>query len=173
MISSGFVSSLFLEHLLPTAVLLAGAADDLRSKKIHNKLIVFLLPFVLLFVFLLGGLAGLMRGGLSFFFAVGLGAPLALARLMGGGDMKLLALFALTVPYTALFSSFFYALPWALVLGLAKMAFDKELNSFFLNMFFLIRFRKPDQKALHMIPFSLPLLFGWLSWLALNRGALF
>ena len=163
----------FMEAVLSGAVLAIGAVDDLRSKKIHNKLILFLLPFVLLFVFLLGGSAALMRGGLSFFFALALGAPLVLGRLMGGGDLKLLALFALTVPWTALCYSFLYALPWALVLGFVKMALDRELKPFLHNLLFLFRFQKPDQKNLHMIPFSLPLLFGWLSWLSLSKGGLF
>ncbi len=154
---------------MPGAVLLIGAADDLRSKKIHNKLILALLPAVLLLVFLTGGLSALMRGGLSFLFALALGAPLALSRLIGGGDMKLLALFALTVHWKALCLSFLLALPWSLLLGLVKMALDRQLKPFFLNMLSLIMLQKPEQTSLHKIPFSIPLFFGWLSWGVLNR----
>ena len=157
------------EALLPGAVLIIGAADDLRSKKIHNKLILALLPAVLLLVFLTGGLSALMRGGLSFLFALVIGAPLALGRLTGGGDMKLLALFALTVHWKALCLSFLLALPWALLLGLVKMAMEGKLKRFFLNMLSLVMLQKPEHKSLHKIPFSVPLFFGWLSFSALSR----
>ena len=153
---------------LPGLILLIASIDDLRSRKIHNKLILFLLPFVLVAVVLLKGMEGLFAGAASALLAVIVGVPLTLARVIGGGDLKLLVLLALTVNWLVLIDIFVYSLPWALLLGLFKIALDRKIKDFFFNLFFLFRYRKIQGLKLHSIPFSFTLFMGWLSFLTLK-----
>ena len=175
---------------LPGLVLLVPVIDDLRSRKIHNKLILFLLPFVLLAVFFLKGLtglkeagfsvqilslpflqlgfAGLLAGGFSALLALLVGIPLALGRVIGGGDLKLLVLVAFTLSWTDLLWIFIYSLPWALLLGLVKITLDKKLKDFLFNVFFLFRHRTNKGLEFHSIPFSFALFMAWLSFLTVQ-----
>ena len=175
---------------LPGLVLLLPVIDDLHSRKIHNRLILFLLPFVLLAVFFLKGFtglkeaggsaqtlslpflqlgfAGLLTGGFSALLAVLVGIPLAVGRVIGGGDLKLLVLVAFTLSWTDLFWIFVYSLPWALFLGLVKIALEKKLRDFLLNMLFLFRYRTTKGLEFHSIPFSFALFMAWLSFLTVQ-----
>ena len=157
-----------LTTLLSGLILLVAVIDDLRSRKIHNKLILFLLPFVLLFVVLLKGFGGLLAGGFSAFIALLFGIPMTLGRIVGGGDLKLLVLFALTVSWSDFFKVVIYSFPWALLLGIFKIILDGKIKEFFFNMVFLFRYRKTQGITLHSIPFSLALFMGWLSFLTLK-----
>ena len=165
-------------------ILLIAGIDDLRSRKIHNKLILFLLPVVLLAVFLLKGFQagdagfssflahgfqGLKTGGFSALLALLVCIPLALARVIGGGDLKLLVLFAFTVHWSDFFRILIYSLPWALLLGLFKIILDKKLKSFVFNLFFLVRHCSAQGLQFHSIPFSIALFMAWLSFLTMQK----
>ena len=167
-------------------ILLIASIDDLRSRKIHNKLILFLLPFVLLAVFLfrgfqadsagfssflIHGFQGLKTGGFSALLAVLVGIPLALSRVIGGGDLKLLVLFAFTVHWSDFFRIAIYSLPWALLLGLFKIILDKKFKDFAFNLFFLVWHRSTKGLQFHSIPFSVALFMAWLSFLTLQKLA--
>ena len=162
-----FHSPLF-EFLLPTGLLLIAVVDDLRSQKIHNKLILFLLPIALIAVFLLKGFSGLKVALISALLSLVISVPLNLGRLIGGGDLKILVLFSLTVDWMIFSYSFFYALPWALLLGIFKVVFDKKLKDFLSNLLLIFQFKKIKSEQLHTIPFSVALLLGWLSYCSLN-----
>ena len=78
----------WLEFLAPLFLLLTASIDDLRSRKIHNYLLMGVAPFVLLAVFLAKGFVGLKLG---FFLALAvfiMGIPIYLLRFIGGGDLK-------------------------------------------------------------------------------------
>lgn len=160
------------EFLLTTLILAVGVGDDLRSRKIHNKLILILLFFALAGTFILKGVPGVLAGGLAALLALVMGILLYFAKIIGGGDLKLLFVFALTVTWMEAGTSLIYALPWALLLGVFKIALDKKLKVFFSNLLLLTKFQKPDISHLHTIPFSLALLFGWLTCASLKRGGL-
>ena len=59
-------------------ILLIASIDDLRSRKIHNQLILFLFPFVLIAVAFFKGFEDLLAGGFSAGLALLVGIPLAL-----------------------------------------------------------------------------------------------
>ena len=54
------ISAPWAEFLLTTLILAVGVGDDLRSRKIHNKLILILLPAALAGTILLKGFSGLL-----------------------------------------------------------------------------------------------------------------
>lgn len=158
------------EFLLILSLLSIASIDDIRSKKIHNKLLLFLTPFVLISVFLLKGFVGLKVGLLLASLVIFCGIPLQMIRFIGGGDLKLLVVFAVTVPWLGFIYSLAYALIWATFLGLFKIILDKQIKSFLLNIFFLFKFKKMEKNNLHTIPFSICLLLGWLSQYSLTGG---
>ena len=136
--SSSMFFGLDFKIFLPGILLLIASVDDFRSRKIHNKLILLLLPFVLLAVVLLKGFDGLLVGGFSALLALVVGIPLALARVIGGGDLKLLVLVAFTVRWPILLEIFVYSFPWAFLLGLFKIILDKQVKEFFFQFDFFI-----------------------------------
>ncbi|MCY4512161.1 MAG: prepilin peptidase [Bdellovibrionales bacterium] len=166
------ISAPWAEFLLTTLILAVGVGDDLRSRKIHNKLILFLLPVALIGTILLKGFSGILTSGLSALLACIMGVPLYLTKIVGGGDLKLLVVFAFTASWMDAGLSLLYALPWALLLGVFKIVLDKKFRDFIANLIFLTKFQKPELSTLHTIPFSLALLFGWLTCVSLKRGGL-
>ena len=168
-----FTSPLFFEFLLVSTLLIIASVDDLRSRKIHNKLLLFLLPFVLIAAFFIGGVKALVAG---FFLAVLVllcGIPLNLVKFIGGGDLKLLVVLSFTMHWSAFVYTLCYALVWASLLGLFKVILDKQLKHFILNLFIIVKFRSIEKSSLHTIPFSLCLLFGWLSYFTWRHGIVF
>ena len=157
-----------LSYLLPGFILLLACIDDLRSRKIHNKLILFMLALTLPAVFLLNGWDGLREGGLSALLALLFAVPLTLARVIGGGDLKLFILIAFTLHFRDLFWIAIYSLPWALLLGLIKIALDKKLKDFLWNILFLFKNRSPKGLDFHSIPYSIALFMAWLSLLTVK-----
>lgn len=155
--------------LLVGLILLIAGIDDLWSRKIHNKLILLMIPFVIAFVFFLEGRNAVFSGALSTSIALLLGIPLTLGRVMGGGDLKLLAVMAFPLSWPEFLKIFIYSLPWALLLGLIKIILDGKLKEFFFNMFFLFKYRNPKNLEFHSIPYSIALFMAWLSFLSLQN----
>ena len=166
------ISAPWAEFLLTTLILVVGVGDDLRSRKIHNKLILILLPVAFIGTILLKGFSGLLTSGLSSLLAFIMSVPLYITKIIGGGDLKLLVVFAFTTSWMDTGLSLLYSLPWALLLGVFKIILDKKFRVFISNLIFLAKFQKPDLSTLHTIPFSLALLFGWLTCVSLKRGGL-
>ena len=159
---------LFSETFLTGIVLLAGLIDDLRSRKIHNKLIIALTAVILTFILITKGFYGLLAALPGFAAALVICLPLNLMKVIGGGDLKLFMAAGLTMSAYETALVFLYAMPWALLLGLGKMAFDKSFKTFGENLMSIALLQKPDPKKLHAIPFSASLFFGWLSLLTLK-----
>ena len=168
------MSSFSFLQLLSIAILLAGVATDFMTRKIPNKLILFLFPFVLLASVFFQGFQGFLFQGLpAFLLAFSLGFVLAFFRIIGGGDFKLFSLLALTMSAPSVLWTLFLSLPWGLLFGFFKILLDRKLPQFFMNIYLLVRFKKPEEVSLNSIPFSLALFLGYLSWLSLSyKGAL-
>ena len=164
------ISAPWAEFILTTLILSVGVGDDLRSRKIHNKLILILLSVAGVGVLLLKGVSGALAGMLSALLAGVLGTPLYISKIIGGGDLKLLVVFSFTVTWMEAGMSLIYSLPWALLLGVFKIALDKKFRVFLANLLLMAKLQKPDFSTLHTIPFSLGLLFGWLTCVSLKRG---
>ena len=158
---------------LPGLILLIACIDDLRSRKIHNKLILILLPFVLLAVTLTGGITALKAGLLSALIAFIIGVPLTLSRAIGGGDLKLLFVFALALSWSDFLTIFIYSFFWALILGLVKVVLDKKWKDFVMNLFFVLWSRTGKGLQFHTMPFSIALFVAWLSFLSLKGFSFF
>ena len=144
-------------------ILLAGVVDDLRSKKIHNWLILVLLTVTTFSVLLLQGVQGIFPALGKLFIALGITVPLVLMKVIGGGDMKLYAVLALVLSPRSLMVSLFCAFCWGAVLGLIKVILDKKTGLMYANFLSLFKLKRPQADTLHAFPFSVSLFLGWLS----------
>ena len=171
-----------LDLLFPAGILLAGVIDDLRSRKIHNQLILILAAIALLFVFgklvwnfepkptsqtfyflsqlyLLGILPILGKSILALCLSV----PLVFLRVMGGGDMKLYLVLSFVSSPRLMFFSLLFGLAWGGVLGLVKVCLDKKIFQVLKNICLIVQFKTPHSDKLSAFPFSVSLLIGWLT----------
>ena len=155
--------------LVPSAILLAGTIDDLRSQKIHNKLILAMLPIVLISQFVGFGASGLGYGALAFGVALGISIPMVLAGVLGGGDMKLFAVFAIATNIAATVYVGIYSLFWGALFGVMRAILMGQGLVLFYNMVGLVKREKPAEAHLTKIPYSVALLFGWMTYLSLRQ----
>ena len=154
---------LFFNYVLPALILISAMVDDLRSKKIHNVLILILLAITVLSVLIFQGFSGLLPSFLRLLMALAIAVPLVLLKVIGGGDMKLYGVLALVLPPRILFLSLVCAFFWGAILGIIKVVLDKKVGLIYMNLLSLLKFKKPSSDTLHNFPFSISLFLGWLS----------
>ena len=152
---------MFFDYILPAGILLAAVVDDLRSRKIHNVLILILLAVAVLSVLFFQ--KGFFFAVAKLFMALGISVPLVLLKVIGGGDMKLYAVLGLVLPPRLLFISLICAFFWGAALGLIKVILDGKTGILYMNFLSLLKFKKPSSDMLHSFPFSISLFLGWLS----------
>lgn len=155
--------------LIPTIVLLAGVIDDLRSRKVHNYLVLTLAALAFTTTFIFGGLPGVKEGLLAFLTALAIGIPLTLARVVGAGDMKLLAAFALATNWSAVVTVSVASVFWGALLGVVRALLGRDLGTLMATTWLVMKRQKPEAQTLHHIPYSVALFFGWLTHLTLSR----
>ncbi len=156
---------------IPGLILLAGVIDDLRSKKIHNKLVLAAFLLAVVSQSVIHGLGALPQAGLAVGAAFFVSLPLVLARALGAGDMKLLMALAPLFLWTDILWMFFYALIWGALLGIIRSMLQGQAGQLVRNTLALTGPNRPDRQSLQSIPFSVALLFGWmthLSWLQMG-----
>ncbi len=156
--------------LVSGLILVLALAADLKTRKIHNKLLLCLIPVALTAVVLTQGWTALFRTSLlSGLGALAFSMPLYFFRIIGGGDLKLYVTVALTWNLSTVFWSLALALPWGGFLGLIRSCLQGRAYIIWTNMLSLIKFKKVEKTALQTFPFSVVLLLGWLSYRVLNK----
>ena len=154
---------MFFSYILPALLLLSAVLDDLRSRKIHNNLILVLFAIAGVSVFIFQGVQGFFPALLNILIALGISIPFVLLKVIGGGDMKLYAVLAVVLSPRALVVSFVCAFFWGAILGLVKVILDKKTGLMYVNFLSLLKLKKPSSDTLHSFPFSVSLFLGWLS----------
>lgn len=148
---------------LAVGLLLAGVVDDLRSRKVHNQLVLFCLALSLVAAFFIPN-QSILEPLKSFAFAAALGAPLWLFRVVGGGDYKLMVAISPLIPFNSVFEFFMWSLVWGAVLGLIKAILDRRLGSMYQNIFATLVHKKGvADKHLTKVPFTVAILLGFMS----------
>lgn len=156
-------------EFLATSILFAGMIDDLRSKKVHNKLIIALLVITVVAEIYFKGVFGLTSGLLGFALALVFGIPLVLTGVLGGGDMKLLAVFGLATNSMAVLWVVIYSLVWGAFLGVVRAIFMGKLSELVLSTTNMLWTRGGAAQNDFKIPYTVALFFGWLTHLSLMR----
>ncbi len=158
----------------PSAVLSVGVIDDLRSRKFHNWLFIACSVFGFSFVLLNAGLQGLPIAALGFLAGSLMTLPLVLSKVIGAGDMKLLAAAGILIGWSPALSVLFFALIWGAVFGVLRAVLSGNLRLLTRNLVSIVtradRNRPTESEGagleLNRIPFTVAILLGWMSYLA-------
>lgn len=136
--------------------------DDLFFKKFHNWLFLTLTTVGFLYVFIWApihptmAVAGFFVGGL-------LMLPLALTGVIGAGDMKFMMSFGILLGPLPILAVFVYSLFWGGGIGVLQSLFSGKLQLLGRNLHgFLYKLRPA---TLQKIPYTVAILFGWLTYL--------
>jgi Flp pilus assembly protein protease CpaA len=153
-----------------TLTLVAGLVDDLRSRKVHNVLVLFMLPAVALASFYFRGYEGFLLGAGSFLLALIATIPLFTLGMLGGGDVKLFAVFALALDPVSMFWTLVYSVIWGALFGVTRATLQKQLMMLVKNTYRLTGKQRVQVQELHKIPYTFALLLGWFTQLTLMRA---
>lgn len=158
--------------ILATVILLAGVVDDLRSQKVHNKLIIFLFLLTVATLIYLSGPTSLIPSSISFALALAFSLPLVLVGVLGGGDMKLFAVFGLATNIPAVLGVAVYSLLWGALLGVVRALISGKFKTLVLSTTQLLWTKGGSSNSEFKIPYTVALFFGWLTHMSLlHMGA--
>lgn len=152
---------------ISTLILLAGVVDDLRSRKVHNKLVLVLALIGAAATLFVSGPQGLLWGLLAASCAIILCLPLVVTHILGAGDMKLLAAFGLTVQWNSVLWVVVYSLFWGALLGVFRSILRGEGKLLLQNTLKIAGRQNIEAQTLQKIPYTVALLFGWLTHISL------
>jgi len=142
---------------------------DLRSRKVPNYFVIIgFFTIAATFLSVYDSSWDQLRSHLlSLFIVFIVGFLMWQFRVLGAGDVKVLAIVAFSLTWQSGLEFFFYSLVWGSVLGVISLVLEKGrvvlINKFNLNSIMTIR---SLSIADHRIPFTVAILFGVLSiWL--------
>lgn len=157
-------------NVLPSLILIVGVADDIATRKFHNWIFLSCLFIATGFAFANGGIGGVGEGLMSLGAAFFLFLPVVMLKIVGAGDLKLMLAFGMAANVQAVTNVAIFSLVWAAIFGLIRAALDKKLFIVFQNIKTLVLTKKIENDKLNKIPYTVALLFGWFSHLAINEG---
>lgn len=156
--------------LIASFCLVAGFVDDMRSRKVHNWLVIALFAVTLTSSLVLRGPAGTLPGALALGLALMVTVPMFALGILGGGDVKLFAVFALALDGPTALNSLAYSLVWGALFGLSRAALSKQLLVLIRNTYRAGQRQRLQAQELHKIPYTFALLLGWFTQLTLMRA---
>ncbi len=151
-----------------SAVLLAGVVDDFLTRKVHNWLVLTAFGLALIACALLSPELFWQKHLLGFFAALGLSLPLVLIGWLGAGDMKLLTVFGLLAGGHITFQVLAFSFVWAAIWGLTLVCINGSLKTYLANLKNILLFTNDRGLKLQAMPFTVPIFFGWMTYLKLE-----
>lgn len=154
-----------------TLTLIAGMVDDLRSRKVHNALVLVLLPLVAIASLYFRGFDGSMIGVGAMLLALIITIPLFAVGILGGGDVKLFGVFALALDPVSMFWTLLYSFFWGALFGVTRAVVSRQLLALVRNTTKAASRQKIQAQEIQKIPYTFALLLGWLTQLTYLRIA--
>lgn len=151
-----------------TAILVAGVVDDLRSRKFHNWLFLACAAFATVVLVVSDGPGAMLLGVLGFVAGFALLTPLVLMKIIGAGDMKLMAAFGIVAGWEAVLTVSVAALLWGALFGLLRTVLRGQFKSLASNMFSIVILKDRQGLQLQTMPYTVALLMGWLTHLVMT-----
>jgi Flp pilus assembly protein protease CpaA len=158
----------YLQLAVASGILLAGVVDDLRSQKFHNWLFVTCAAIGFVTSLVLSGATGLIPAGMGFFAGFFLLLPLVMLKVIGAGDLKLMAAFGAATSWNAVLTVAVFAVFWGAILGVFRIVLARQAAQLARNMVQIAMFRSGKGIEVHKIPYSVALMFGWLTHLTVG-----
>lgn len=158
---------------IPSLILLAAVVEDIRTRKVKNRVVLICLGIAAVSSFMFGGWNGLLHGAFGFMTAFLLHVPLVYVRVLGAGDMKVMMAFGLATNWEAVLGTAAFALLWGALLGLFRALLGGKLLTLFKNTLKISYARNSmDDQQLNQVPYTVALFFGWMSYLFNFHGVL-
>lgn len=151
--------------------LLAGVIEDLRLRKVRNQVSVAVLTAGLIFVGVTEGGSGLITSLISMMTALACILPLYTLRALGGGDVKIFVAVSVLLSWKAVLITILSSMIWGSLLGVIQVILKGEFKQFASNIMGIFMRVKPAETSLHKVPFTVALMFGFLTSLVLTGGA--
>jgi len=150
-------------------VLAVATIDDVLTRRVHNALLLGLALVSIGVIYWVTGVAGIRFGVLGFLTGLALYFPLAWFGIVGGGDLKLLAVVGLTAGPINTVTIAFFALFWGSLIGLFQTITSGEFKSVARNILTIAKMKKPEAQKLHRLPFAAAMLLAGLTQWTLNK----
>lgn len=154
---------------------LLSVVQDLRSRKVSNKTIAAGFIVILLSSAYLNEFNHVLSGLGGFVTTLFVGFILWRFGVLGAGDVKLMALMALSLSWERSLEFMFYSLAWGSLLGVFALILDKSIvqEMRLLNFNPIMTIRSSGVKG-HKIPFTVAIVFGLLTlWVLQSKGVFF
>lgn len=146
-----------------------ATVDDLRTHKVHNVLLAGLALLSVAVVLATSGWPGLEKGLIGAVAGIALYFPLAWMGVVGGGDLKLMAVVGLSAGAVDTLLIGVFALLWGAILGVIQVLMQKDLKALLNNLGSLAQGKSPGETKLHKIPFAAAMLLAVLTELTLKK----
>jgi prepilin peptidase CpaA len=157
-------------HLaLPSLILIGAVITDLRTKKVFNWYIVVAAVCALANTVYFFGYDGIIGGLLGAGLAAAMAIPLWLAKVLGGGDVKLLMVLGLCTSYGTVFNVILGSFIFAAVIGIVYAIFNGTFKILTLNTLAVLKGEKPERITFHKLPFTVAILMAWVTYHTTER----
>lgn len=153
---------------IATGILVWAVVEDMRTRKFSNRSFIIASTIALIAAVTTGGARELIPATLGFGSGIVFLLPLVLLGVIGSGDMKLMAAVGILAGWDAVLWTAVYGIVWGGVFGVAQILVRKQGRTLVDNLTSLAVTRSKSGLQLHHIPFTAPLLLGWLSHLVLS-----
>lgn len=150
-------------HFIVMFFILIGVIYDFKTRRIPNLLNLLILVICLVLSAVLGVSSSFLLFTLGVFTSFGLGTISFALRILGGGDIKLLLALSPLFGWQENIELYFYSFLWGAGLGLVNSLLKNESKLVLFNLFSLIKYRNSADIKTSPIPFSVAILFGYLS----------
>lgn len=158
--------------IVATLILTVGFVDDLRSRKVHNSVVLFLLSTVIATSIYCRGWDGSITGLTAFGVALLMTIPLFAFGILGGGDVKLFAIFSLALDPLSAVWTFVYSILWGALFGVVHAALHNQLPTLVRNTLKSASMRhRLQRQEVQKIPYTFAYLLGWFTQITFLRMA--
>jgi Flp pilus assembly protein protease CpaA len=155
-------------HLIaPTFILAIAVYTDLRARSIYNKFILASLLLALVNSFVFFGWPGIQSGLLGMGLAFVLTFPLFMAKILGGGDVKLLAVLGLFTSYSTVLNVVVLSFIWASLIGVIYAVVSGSAKKMVTNTVGILKGLPREAIDAHKLPYAVAILMAWLSHLVI------
>lgn len=152
-------------HLaVPSIILIGAVISDLRTKKVFNWYIVVAALCALANTAYFFGYDGLLAASLGAGLAALMCLPLYIAKVLGGGDVKLLFVLGLATNYTTIFNVTIGSFFCAALIGVTYAIFNGTFKLLALNTLSVLKGEKPEKIGFHKLPYTVAILMSWLTY---------
>lgn len=157
-------------HLIaPTLILSIAVYTDLRARSIYNKFILASLAAGALNTYIFFGWSGIQAGLLGMGLAFAITFPLFLTKILGGGDVKLLAVLGLCTTYSTILDVVILSFIWASVIGIFYAIINGTAKKMVANTVYILKGFPRESFETHKLPYAVAILMAWLSHLVVTQ----